>query len=158
MTTDPDCIFCKIIAGTIPATTVCETRHVLAFLDVNPIEKGHLLVIPKTHWASILDVPVEDPEDIERFEELTYVVRVAAKAVCMAFSDGANILQANGACAGQTVNHLHVHVVPRCGTGAVQPVWKSGAGAYADDAERKDYATRIANAMTQLIREEDLIG
>lgn len=157
MKKDPNCIFCKIAAGTIPAAKVYESDNVLAFLDVNPIEKGHLLVIPKRHWPSIMDIPFAESNDIECTEELMYIVRVAAKALCMAFADGANILQANGACAGQTVNHLHFHIVPRCATGPIPPVWKSGAGIYEDDTERDEYAAKIRNAMTQIVQEEDLI-
>ena len=154
---DTDCIFCKIVAGEIPATIVYESDHVLAFLDANPIQKGHTLVIPKTHWQSILDIPVTECIDIERTGELMYIVRVAAKAVCMAFSDGANILQATGACAGQTVDHLHFHVVPRCDADESPHIWESGSGAYSDDEDRDDYATRISNAIEQIVKEEDLI-
>lgn len=154
---DTNCIFCKIVAGEIPATIVYESNHVLAFLDTNPIEKGHTLIIPKAHWQSILDIPVAECIDIERTEELMYIVRVAAKAVCMAFADGVNVFQATGACAGQTVNHLHFHIVPRCNTDGTPHVWKSGAGAYADNDEREDYANRISNAIEQIVKEEDLI-
>lgn len=154
---DPNCIFCKIIAGEIPASTVYESNHVLAFLDVNPIQKGHVLVIPKTHWKSMLDIPVAECIDIERTEELMYIVRVAAKAVCNAFSDGVNILQANGACANQTVDHLHFHIVPRFNTDPTPHQWESGAGAYTDDTERDDYASQISDAMERIVQEEDLI-
>jgi|GEM_PF-477180 len=154
---EPDCIFCKIISGEISAMTVYESDHVLAFLDVNPIQKGHTLVIPKAHWQSILDIPVAECIDIERTEELMYIVRIAAKAVCMAFADGVNILQATGACAGQTVDHLHFHIVPRCESDESPHIWESGAGKYLDDEERDDYANRISNAMEQIIKEEDLI-
>ncbi len=157
MKRDPNCIFCKICTGSIPATKVYESENVLAFLDVSPIEKGHLLVIPKRHWPSILEIPFSECSDIECSEELMYIVRVAAKAVCMAFADGVNILQSNGACAGQTVNHLHFHVVPRSDVGEMPPTWKSGTALYESDSERDDYATKIRNAMTQIIQEEDLI-
>lgn len=154
---DSNCIFCKIATGDIQASTVYESDHVLAFLDINPIQKGHILVIPKTHWKSILDIPVAECIDIERTEELMYIVRVAAKAVCMAFADGVNILQATGACAGQTVDHLHFHIVPRNNADEIPRTWESGAGEYTDDEERNDYASRIGNAIEQIVSEEDLI-
>ena len=155
---DPDCVFCKIIAGAIPCAKVFESENVLAFLDIEPIEKGHVLVIPKRHWPCIMDVPVAAAEDIECAEEVMYLVRVVAKALCRDFATGVNVLQANGPCAGQTVPHLHFHVVPRIGCDPVQPVWRSGHGQYASDAERAGYATRIAAAVAAIIKEEDLIG
>ena len=157
MKKDLNCIFCKISNGSIPATKVYESDNVLAFMDVSPIEKGHVLVIPKRHWPSILEIPFAECDDIECSEELMYIVRVTAKAICMAFADGVNILQANGTCAGQTVNHLHFHIVPRSEGGEVPPTWKSGADPYENDAERDDYATKIRNAITQIVKEEDLI-
>ncbi|MGI5868027.1 MAG: HIT family protein [Kiritimatiellia bacterium] len=155
---DPNCVFCKIIAGAIPSAKVFESENVLAFLDIQPMEKGHVLVIPKRHWPTLMDVPVEIAEDIACFEELMYIVRVAAKAVRRDFADGVNILQCNGPGAGQTVSHLHFHVIPRYGSDAVQPAWQSGHGRYANDAERADYAKRIAAAIATIIKEEDLIG
>ena len=154
---DPNCIFCKIIAGAIPAVKVYESSNVLAFLDVQPIEKGHVLVIPKRHWPSLMEVPVDASDDIECLEELMYIVRVTAKAICRTFADGANVLQANGTCAGQTVNHLHFHIVPRLSQGPNPPVWKSGAGQYADEPERDDYAKKIRDEIQQIVHDEDLI-
>ena len=84
---------------------------------------------------------------------------VHAKAAVSAFeADGAVVMQYNEATAGQTVFHLHFHVVPRIGCDPVQPVWRSGHGQYANDAERTDYAARIAAVVAAIIKEEDLIG
>ena len=88
---DPDCVFCKIIAGAIPCAKVFESENVLAFLDIEPIEKGHVLVIPKRHWPCIMDVPVAAAEDIECAEEVMYLVRVVAKALCRDFATGVNV-------------------------------------------------------------------
>lgn len=154
---DPNCVFCKIIKGVIPSVHVYESENVLAFLDVEPIEKGHVLVIPKHHWKTIMDIPVNDASDIECSEEMMYIVRVVAKAMCDAFAADVNILQANGVCAGQTVDHIHFHVVPRRKDGPVPPVWKSGAGKYQDDTERDDYAKKIKAAVDRIIADEDLI-
>lgn len=149
-----NCIFCKIASGEIPSCKVYESENVVAFLDVNPMEKGHVLVVPKRHWPSLVDVPVNNTADIAVSEELAYVVRVVAKAVMSTFATGANLLQCSGESAGQTVNHLHVHVIPRTG-GATQPGFVSGAGRYADDAERDAYAEKIRAAMKKILAEEE---
>lgn len=152
-----DCIFCRIISGSIPSAKVYESANVIAFLDINPIEKGHVLVVPKIHWATIADISVSDRKSIECAEELMYIVRVVAKAAMQTFADGLNVLQANGECAGQTVPHLHFHVIPRYGREAVQPVWVSGAGKYDSDEERDEYAARLSTAIRELVRNEDII-
>ena len=90
---DSDCVFCKIIAGAIPCAKVFESENVLAFLDIEPIEKEHVLVIPKRHWPCIMDVPVAAAEDIECAEEVMYLVRVVAKALCRDFATGVNVLR-----------------------------------------------------------------
>ncbi len=103
-----DCVFCSIVSGNIPATKVYEDDQVLAFLDVNPVNDGHTLVIPKQHYATILDIPAD---------QLQAVAAVAKKLAVAAdkalHPDGLNLLQSNGAAAGQTVDHFHIHVMPR---------------------------------------------
>ncbi len=106
--TDPDCIFCKIIAGEIPSEKVFENDHVLAFMDINPTSKGHTLVIPKDHSA---DLP---STDVNALLQVTAVLpMIAAAAVKAVGAAGFNILQSNGPCAGQVVPHIHFHIVPR---------------------------------------------
>jgi len=101
-------IFSKIIAREIPAHIVYEDELVIAFLDILQATKGHTLVVPKTEYSDIFDVP----EDV-----LLHVMRVAqkvSKAISIAFQpEGLNILSNNGAVAGQTVFHFHLHVIPR---------------------------------------------
>ncbi len=108
MVEDANCIFCKIVAGEIPSINVYENQHVLAFMDINPVSTGHVLVIPKGHWRDLFDVPDE---------QLGFVaasVRKVAYAVKNALSpDGVSITQANGRGAAQSVLHYHVHIVPR---------------------------------------------
>ncbi|MCK9415124.1 MAG: HIT family protein [Candidatus Dojkabacteria bacterium] len=103
-----ECIFCKIIKGEIPSQKIYEDDDVLAFLDVNPVEKGHTLIITKEHYHTILDIP----------EELLTKVYAVTKKLTMAISkafeiEDFNILQNNGIRAGQTVSHYHVHIIPR---------------------------------------------
>jgi histidine triad (HIT) family protein len=103
-----DCIFCDIVAGEIPGYTVYEDDEVLAFLDVNPVASGHTLVVPKAHRERFTDLSAAE----------TAAVFTAAREVAGAVEralepDGYNLLQTNGAAAGQEVFHSHVHVVPR---------------------------------------------
>ena len=143
-----DCIFCKIAARQIPSAVVFENESVIAFLDINPMEKGHVLVVPKRHWPTLADVP-DGPGGPDRavWDALCDAVRRVAKAVLRAGWAGANVLQCNGEAAGQTVGHLHFHVIPRPAGGAVPPAFESGAGRYADDAERDAVAARLRDAI-----------
>ena len=106
------CIFCAIAAGEVPSFKVYEDDLVLAYLDINPFSRGHTLVIPKGHAAGILDV---DDETLSAL--VLRVKKVAAHVKEVLGCDGFNILQNNGAAAGQTVPHLHFHIVPRRGEG-----------------------------------------
>ncbi|KTG29510.1 HIT family protein [Haloferax profundi] len=104
----PDCIFCAIAGGDIPGRIVHETEHSLAFLDVNPLAPGHTLVVPKDHYARLDDVPDEITADLFRtVDELVPRVEEAVDA------DATNVGINNGPAAGQEVEHVHVHIVPR---------------------------------------------
>lgn len=103
-----DCIFCAIAAGEIPSFKVFEDDIAIAFLDINPFTKGHTLVVPKTHCATIEDASGELLGALA-----ARVKKVAAHIKGALPCDGFNILQNNGAAAGQTVAHLHFHIVPR---------------------------------------------
>lgn len=149
-----NCIFCKIAAGGIPSAKVYESENVLAFLDIAPMEKGHVLAIPKRHWASLPEVPLADPADAAVWEELCRVVRVLAKAALATGATGANVLQCSGASAGQTVGHLHFHVIPRYGGADVHPRFESGAARYADDAERDAVAAALRREAGRILAEE----
>ena len=103
-----DCIFCKIADGTIPAKRVHEDSHTLSFLDINPRNPGHTLVVSKRHAASILDMGTDEVGRIfEAVRQVAEAVKEATKA------DGISICQNNGKAAGQVVHHVHVHVIPR---------------------------------------------
>lgn len=105
---DAQCIFCKIVAGELPAYTVYEDEHTLAFLDIAPFAPGHLLVISKWHANYLTDLPDEQLRQL-----FSTVKKVAAKVMQNLPCDGFNLLQNNGACASQVVPHVHVHVIPR---------------------------------------------
>jgi histidine triad (HIT) family protein len=100
-----DCIFCKIIEGEVPCHKVYEDENVLAFLDTNPVSKGHTLVIPQEH--------VDDIHGAEEMEYMWDAMVEVSNAVKDAFgAEGVNIAQNNGAKAGQEVFHLHFHITP----------------------------------------------
>ena len=105
-----DCVFCAIAAGEIPSFKVYEDDLVLAYLDINPFAKGHTLVIPKAHTEGLLDTPDETLAAV-----IARVKKVAAHLKEVLGCDGFNILQNNGEAAGQTVKHVHFHIVPRYG-------------------------------------------
>ncbi|MFC7204863.1 HIT family protein [Haloferax namakaokahaiae] len=103
-----DCIFCAIASGDIPGRIVHETEHTLAFLDVNPLAPGHTLVIPKDHYARLDEVPADLSEEL--FGAVSDLVPRVEDAVD---ADATNVGINNGPAAGQEVDHVHVHIVPR---------------------------------------------
>lgn len=118
---DENCIFCKILAGEIPSTAVYEDDDFKAILDVNPAARGHVIILPKNHAVNIYELPDEDASKI------MIVAKKIATAIEKAYHcDGVNILQNNGEAAGQTVFHLHVHVIPRFKGDTVNIGWKQG--------------------------------
>ena len=103
-----DCIFCKIGKGEIPSKKVYEDANTFAFLDINPRNPGHTLVIPKNHYGSILDIP-----ENELSELMKAVKKIVAATKNATKSEGTSITQSNGRAAGQVVGHIHFHVIPR---------------------------------------------
>jgi histidine triad (HIT) family protein len=103
-----DCIFCKIIAGQIPATKIYEDQVVVSFLDIGPISDGHALVIPKQHFEKLHECPAELLGQVSL--RLGKIAQAVAKATGC---DGYNVLCNNGRAAGQIVEHLHFHIIPR---------------------------------------------
>jgi histidine triad (HIT) family protein len=103
-----DCIFCKIIGGEIPALVLVETDQVISFLDINPVNPGHALVVPRRHAESLLALTQD-----ELHAAALVVRRVAAAVVEATGSPAFNVLQNNGQAAGQIVRHVHYHVIPR---------------------------------------------
>ena len=103
-----DCLFCKIINSDIPSTKVYEDEHVYAFMDIMPLTKGHTLLIPKTHCPDLFEMPEEVAANLYK------AAPKVAKAIKLAFNPvGMNTVNNNGAAAGQTVFHYHLHLIPR---------------------------------------------
>ena len=105
-----DCIFCKIIAGEIPASKVYEDEHVLAFLDISQVTPGHTLIIPKEHYRTILEMNTESASQL-----FAKVPEIANKILRATGAKGMNIMNNTEEIAGQTVFHTHIHLAPRYG-------------------------------------------
>ena len=103
-----DCIFCKIVAGELPAEVVQEDEHTLAFMDINPWTRGHALVIPRNHSRNVYDVP---EGDLHR--TASSAGRLATRMRETLGCDGVNLLQCSEPAAWQSVFHFHMHVIPR---------------------------------------------
>ena len=125
-----NCIFCKIASGEIPSATLYEDEDFRVILDVGPAAKGHMLVLPKQHFADIMDMP----------QELTGKAFILAKKMAEKMEaalgcDGINVLQNNHEAAGQTVFHFHIHLIPRYAKDALMIGWKPGK---LTDSDRED--------------------
>jgi histidine triad (HIT) family protein len=120
---DPDCIFCKILAGEIPSRIVDEDERTVAFMDIAPATRGHALVIPRAHATDLLSI---EPEDLQAVAIAAQ--RLAARMKERLGADGVNLLNACGASAWQTVFHFHVHVIPRYEGDPLRLPWVPSAG------------------------------
>jgi histidine triad (HIT) family protein len=136
-----DCIFCKIVRGEIPSFKVFEDAKVLAFEDINPISRGHTLVIPKSHARDLWEIPVEDLAAVHAASKK--IVRAIQAALS---PSGVACLQLNGRGANQVVMHYHLHLIPRSGSEPELPVssWELTPG---DMNAIKETAARIAAAI-----------
>lgn len=123
MTTDPDCIFCKILAGELPARIVDEDERTIAFMDIAPATAGHALVIPRAHSIDLLSVDREDLSAVALACQ-----RLAARVKERLGADGVNLINSCGQAAWQTVFHFHVHVIPRYAGDPLQLPWVPAAG------------------------------
>ncbi len=113
-----DCVFCKIVAGQIPSTKVHEDELTLAFMDIGEVNPGHVLVAVKPHVDNIYGL--DDTLAAAVFRTAARVARAVEKAYA---PEGMTLYQANGAAAGQTVFHFHLHLVPRCAEDGLRLTW-----------------------------------
>jgi histidine triad (HIT) family protein len=120
---DPDCLFCKIVAGEIPSQRVDEDERTVAFMDINPATRGHALVIPRNHAANLLEI---DGEDLAA--TVGAAQRLARRAVERFDADGVNLINSCGPVAWQTVFHFHVHVIPRYEDDPLRLPWTPAPG------------------------------
>ncbi len=129
MTTDADCVFCKIMAGDIPSHRVLDTEDAYAFLDIAPLASGHTLLIPRRHARRMEDMTPDAAASLAR--HLPTLVQAIMSATG---ASGVNILQNNGSVAGQVVDHVHLHIVPRRDGDGLGFRWNAGTYA-AGEAE-----------------------
>ena len=131
-----DCIFCKIIDGEIPAVKVLDEELVIAFMDINPSNKGHMLVVPKKHAENIFEISESD------LAATVKAVKRCAKAVKEALkAEGITVLQLNGKASDQIIPHFHVHIIPRWeNDGLPVSTWEMKQG---DMEEIKDIARKV---------------
>jgi histidine triad (HIT) family protein len=123
MPADPDCIFCKIIAGELPGTIVDSDERTVSFMDINPATRGHLLVVPREHATDLFGIDAEDLAACARSAQ-----RMARRAMDNLHADGVNLLNAAGPVAWQTVFHFHMHVIPRYDGDPLRLPWIPGPG------------------------------
>ncbi len=120
---DPDCLFCKIVAGELPSQRVDEDERTVAFMDISPATRGHALVVPRNHATDLLQA---DPEDIAAVAVAAQ--RLAGRAVDRLGADGVNLINSCGSAAWQTVFHLHMHVIPRYANDPLKLPWVPSQG------------------------------
>ncbi len=114
----PDCLFCKITRGEIPSSVLLETDDAVAFLDIHPVNKGHALLVPKTHHANLLEL------DGAHAAHLASLLPRLCRAIQAATgAEGFNVIVNNGRAAGQTVDHGHWHIIPRWSDDPVNWPW-----------------------------------
>ena len=132
------CIFCAIVSGTLPSHRVHEDEAVIAILDRSPATTGHTLIVPRRHVPDIWSI------DRESASAVMHVALTVSKSLRLAFDlSGLNLLQANGALAGQSVFHFHVHLIPRRENDGFTPNWH---GSHAEESELENVAHRIRRA------------
>ncbi len=135
---DPDCIFCKIVAGELPARILDEDERTVAFMDINPATRGHALVIPRRHARDLLSVERDDLAAVT-----ATAARLAARMTERLGAAGVNLINSCGAAAWQTVFHFHVHVIPRYEDDPLRLPWVPTPG---DPAEIEAAAQELAPA------------
>jgi histidine triad (HIT) family protein len=141
---DHECVFCRIVAGTSPCQKIYEDDATLSFMDIHPANDGHCLVIPKLHFETVLDMSAD------AFAAVARTVTKIARAVNDALQPGGiSLVQANGELAGQTVPHVHVHILPRRSDDNLLLNWdRAGTGRNnADSARIAEIAARLRSRL-----------
>lgn len=130
MAADPDCLFCRIISGELPSTRVDEDERTVAFMDINPATRGHVLVVPREHSADLLEVGDDDLAAV-----VSMARSIAQRQKDRLGADGVNLLNSCGQVAWQTVFHFHLHVIPRYAADPLRLPWEPAPG------DREDIAS-----------------
>lgn len=132
---DNNCIFCKLASGEIPTATLYEDEEFRVILDANPASKGHALIIPKEHYANLYEL-----EDSLAGKAMILAKKMIVKMTDVLGCDGYNLVQNNGECAGQTVFHFHLHLIPRYKDDGVGLGWKLNE---LTEADREDILSKM---------------
>lgn len=134
-----DCLFCRLIRGEIPSAVVYEDERVYAFLDINPVARGHVLIVPREHAETLFDMrPESDAALLDAMRKVGRAVMLATGA------EGLNVIQNNYKAAGQEVPHVHWHLVPRHAGDGYSP-WPQGK--YADQEEMRAMAEAVKSRL-----------
>ena len=120
---EPDCIFCQIVAGELPALKVHEDEDTLAFMDINPATRGHALVIPRRHARNLLEITAEDLS-----ATVLAAQQLARRVTERLGAEGVNLINSCGSVAWQTVFHFHIHVIPRYSDDPMKLPWTPAPG------------------------------
>jgi histidine triad (HIT) family protein len=123
MAADPDCIFCRIVSGELSSTRIDEDERTVAFMDINPATRGHVLVVPREHSTDLLDIEAEDLAAVTAMGQ-----RLAYRQKQRLGADGVNLLNSCGQVAWQTVFHFHLHVIPRYAGDPLRLPWEPAPG------------------------------
>jgi histidine triad (HIT) family protein len=123
MPADTDCLFCKIVAGEIPGTIIDSDELTVSFMDINPVTRGHALVVPRKHSRDLHEIGAEDLTAVTLAAQ-----RLAARARDALGADGVNLLNFNGRAAWQSVFHFHLHMIPRYDDDPLRLQWIPGPG------------------------------
>ena len=136
---DKNCIFCKIVKGEIPSHKIYEDEVVLAFLDIDPVNLGHSLVVPKEHFVNIYEIPEETlAHMMKAVKKLSYAIKSGVEA------DGINVTMNNDKAAGQVVFHSHIHIIARLENDGFS-LWR-GKTPY-QKGEKEEVAKKITAAL-----------
>jgi histidine triad (HIT) family protein len=123
MAADPDCIFCRIVSGELPSTRVDEDERTVAFMDINPATRGHVLVVPREHSADVTEIGADDLAAVAAMGQ-----KLAGRQLQRLGADGVNLLNSCGQVAWQTVFHFHLHVIPRYAGDPLRLPWEPAPG------------------------------
>jgi histidine triad (HIT) family protein len=145
---EQECIFCKMVSKQIPVALVYEDEKTLAFLDINPIAKGHTLVITKNHYDNFLLVPEEELKGL-----IETIHKVSVAIVRATGAEGFNVLNNTGEVSGAVIGHVHFHVVPRLKDDGV-PLGHEPRGKYESNKEIQEIGEKIRSAIPASFKEE----
>ncbi len=140
MVSQADCIFCKIAGGQVPCHKLYEDEQVVSFLDVGPLSRGHTLVVPKAHYVTLETMPADLAGAC-----MAAVARVGRAVVAATGAGAWNVLQNNGQVAGQVVEHVHFHIIPRAEGDGLGYRWPAGK---LDDGDAKQLISAITKCLT----------